>query len=119
MRVLQIDALPAHPISHFDSHAFTVAPIASGGETHVVAARLGPGGVIGRHPAVGRQILVVLDGQAVVSGDNGATAVLNRGQAAVWEPGEHHETRTDHGVLALIVEGALTIDPEADAVQSG
>ena len=119
MRVLQLDALPGHPISQFDSHDFTVAPVASGGETHVVTVRLGARGVIGRHPAVGRQILVVLEGQAVVSGDDGETAVLNPGQAAVWEPGEHHETRTHHGVLALIVEGALTIDPEVAAVQPG
>jgi quercetin dioxygenase-like cupin family protein len=113
MRVLDLGTVPGHPIAQFESQAFTVAPIASGGETQLVAARLGPGGVIGRHPAVGRQLLLVLEGQAIVSGDAGGSAVLEPGQAAVWEPGENHETRTNQGVLALIVEGDVVIDPEA------
>jgi quercetin dioxygenase-like cupin family protein len=113
MRVLRLGAVPGHPIAQFDSDAFTVAPIATGGETHLVMARLGPGGVIGRHRAVGRQILMVLEGQAAVSGDDGGTTVLEPGQAALWEPGENHETRTNGGVLALIVEGDLVIAPEA------
>jgi quercetin dioxygenase-like cupin family protein len=113
MRVLHLGAIPGHPIAQFDSHAFTVLPIATGGETHLVTARLGPGGVIGRHRAVGRQILVVLEGQAVVSGDAGGDTVLEPGQAALWEPGENHEARTNQGLLALIVEGDLVIDPEA------
>jgi quercetin dioxygenase-like cupin family protein len=113
MRVLHLSAFTGHPISEFDSRAFTVAPVATGGEIHLVTARLGPGGVIGRHMAVGRQILMVLQGEAVVSGGDGGSAVLKPGQAALWEPDESHETRTSQGVLALIVEGDLVIDPEA------
>src|SRR4051794_10732332 len=113
MRVLHLWSIAGHPISQFDSHAFTIAPIAKGGATHLVAARLEPGGAIGRHPALGRQMLVVLEGQAVVSGDTGDSATLEPGQAALWEPGENHETRTEQGLLALLVEGDLVIEPEA------
>jgi quercetin dioxygenase-like cupin family protein len=113
MRVLHLGAFPGHPISQFDSRAFTVAPVATGGEFHLVTARLGPSGVIGRHRAVGRQLLVVLEGEAIVSGAERGSTVLKPGQSALWEAGESHETKTSQGVFALIIEGDLVVDPEA------
>jgi quercetin dioxygenase-like cupin family protein len=113
MRILDFEAASWHSIASFDSAAFSVAGVGKGDGIHLVTARLEPGGVIGRHPAVGRQLLVVLQGQAVVSGDCGSQAAIGPGQAALWEPGESHETSTNQGLLALLVEGELAINPQA------
>ena len=68
--------------------------------------------MIGRHPAAGRQLLVVLEGDATVSGGSegdGDPVAIGPGQAAVWEPYEPHETRTTGGLTALVVEGELEL----------
>jgi quercetin dioxygenase-like cupin family protein len=67
--------------------------------------RIDAGGRIARHPAAGRQLLAVLDGTGVVSGGDGADVAVAAGDAVVWEAGEEHETRSDDGMTALIVEG--------------
>lgn len=103
MRVISLDSLDAREVFSFGSSGFGVVPIAT--EAHVVVARLAPGGVIARHPAVVHQALVVLTGEAEVSGEDGVTQVLRPGSAAVWSAGESHETSSQTGLVALVVEG--------------
>lgn len=87
-------------------------------DAHLVVVAVRAGGVIGGHPAAGRQVLVVLTGDAQVSGHGGTTAELGPGQAAVWEPGEHHETRSRDGLTALVVEGDVEIGSSPVAVDA-
>jgi hypothetical protein len=55
---------------------------------------------------VQRQILLLLEGDASVSGAGGQPSVeLVYGRAATWEPGESHETRSRTGMTALVIEG--------------
>jgi hypothetical protein len=56
---------------------------------------------------VSRQILVVLEGDAQVSGADGAFSPVAAGGGVFWEPGESHETRTSGGMTALVIEGDL------------
>ncbi len=76
----------------------------------MAAATLDPHGGIGRHPAVDDQCLVVIEGSATVSGGDGSFVAIESGQAALWLAGEDHETRTEHGVRVLIIEGAGLAD---------
>ena len=109
MRVLDLTDLPGRPVADFGSVGFAVSPVGIGGDTHHVVLTLEPGGVIGRHDAVGRQLLVVLAGEADVSGGDGVAVRLGPGHAALWEPGESHETRSSGGLTALVVEGDLEV----------
>ena len=109
MRIIDLAQLDARPVDRFDSTGFSVAGLARGTETHSAVLTLEPDGVIGRHPAVGRQILVLLRGDARVSGADGAPHDLIPGQAVVWEPDEQHETRTTLGMTALVIEGDVTL----------
>jgi quercetin dioxygenase-like cupin family protein len=68
---------------------------------------------------VGRQLLVVLTGEAEVAGAEGAVRRLTAGQGAVWEPGEVHETRSPGGMTAVIVEGDLDIGAPGEQVDPG
>ena len=62
MRVLSLTDLPHRPIEAHGSRGFSVGAFGISADAHLVAVSLAPGGVIGRHPAGGRQLLVVLSG---------------------------------------------------------
>jgi quercetin dioxygenase-like cupin family protein len=119
VRVLDLSRLPHRPIEAHGSRGFTVGAFGISADAHLVAVTLAPGGTIGRHPAVGRQLLVVLSGEAEVAGAEGVVERITAGQAAVWEPGESHETRSPGGMTAMIVEGDLDIGAPGEQVDPG
>lgn len=82
-----------------------IAPLGRLGAAQATVARLAARGVIGRHDAVGAQLLAVLEGTAIVSGADGTEHEIGPGRAAIWDAGESHETRTTTGLVALILEG--------------
>ena len=69
MRILDLADLPHRPIEAHGSRGFSIGAFGISADAHLVAVSLAPGGTIGRHPAAGRQLLVVLSGEAEVSGD--------------------------------------------------
>ena len=87
----------------------TVAPLSSsisqGPPFQAAVFRFAPGGGIARHPATYPQILAVLDGLGNVSGPSGVAEPIEAGEAVFWQAGEEHETKTAHGLTALIIEG--------------
>ena len=109
MRILDLDSGTGRPVTAHSSRGFSVTALGLSADAHLVVVRLDPGGVVGRHPAVGRQLLAVLTGDAVVSGGSGGPVTIGPGQAAVWEPYEPHETRTTEGLTALVLEGELDL----------
>ncbi|MFA6299381.1 MAG: hypothetical protein WC642_09445, partial [Nocardioides sp.] len=68
MRILELAARPGRRIDAHGSRGFSVSALGLTADAHLVAVTLAPGGVIGRHPAAARQMLVVLTGDATVSG---------------------------------------------------
>lgn len=119
MRVLDLAALPHRPIEGNGSKGFSVGAFGISADAHLIAVSLAPGGTIGRHPAAGRQLLLVLSGEAEVAGAEGDVRLLTAGLAAVWEPGESHETRSPRGMSGLIVEGDLDIGAPGEQVDPG
>lgn len=84
--------------------------LASDGPATLVVAELQRGGVIGRHPATGPQLLVVAAGTVDVTDGDGEVARLTIGQAVLFEPGEQHETRAITDSTIAIQEWAATGD---------
>src|SRR6266508_812375 len=86
----------------------TVAPLtarpASGCPVKAAIFRVAPNGRIARHPATFPQILAVLEGRGRVSGADGELNPIAAGEAVFWAAGEEHETRTESGMTALILE---------------
>ena len=119
MRLLDLSDLPHRPIDAHGSRGFSVGAFGITADAHLIAVTLSPGGTIGRHPAAGRQLLVVLSGEAEVSGAEGTVRRLAAGQAAVWEPGEVHETRSPGGMSGMVVEGDLDIGAPGEQVDPG
>ncbi len=119
MRILSLADLPHRPIDAHGSRGFSVGAFGICADAHLVAVALRPGGVIGRHPADGRQLLVVLSGEAHVAGSDGTQRIIGVGQAAVWEPGEAHQTRAPNGLVAMIVEGDVDIGAPGEQIDRG
>ena len=119
MRILSLADLPHRPVEAHGSKRFSVGAFGICADAHLVAVTLAPGGVIGRHPADGRQLLVVLSGEAQVAGHDGAVRSIGIGEAAVWEPGEPHETRAPGGMVGLIMEGDLDIGTPGEQIDRG
>ncbi|MFN2471537.1 MAG: cupin domain-containing protein [Gaiellaceae bacterium] len=93
-------------IDHYGSVAFKHFPLGrSENCARLNCLELAAGGVIGRHPAGGPQLLVVVEGAGMVSGSDGRERPVEAGDAVFWEAGEEHETRSDAGLLAVVLEG--------------
>ena len=65
---------------------------------------IAPGGVVARHPAVVPQLFVVVSGSGLVSGADGEREPIEAGEAVLWEQGEEHESGSDKGMTALVLE---------------
>ncbi len=82
-----------------------IAPIFRSEEpTRFACFHIGPGGFIPRHPAVGPQLFVIVNGSGWVSGDDQKRVPIRAGRAAFWAAGESHESGTDPGMTAIVVE---------------
>ena len=71
---------------------------------HVALISIGPGGLVGRHPAGSEQLFLVVSGSGWVSGSHGRRVAVRAGEAAVWSAGEEHESGSDKGMTVLVVE---------------
>ncbi len=114
MRIVSLGAVAHRAIDAHGSKRFTVGALGLTADAHLVVVRLRAGGIIGRHPAAGRQVLVVVEGTAHVAGHDDVPVEIGPGQAAVWEPNEPHETRSEAGLIALVVEGDVDVAGERD-----
>ena len=87
----------------------SVAPLTSpfeeGALVQAAMFRFEPGGRIRRHPGTYPQIIAVLEGSGEVSGANGVDEPIGPGEAVFLHEGEDHETKSEAGLTALILEG--------------
>jgi quercetin dioxygenase-like cupin family protein len=87
----------------------TVAPLTqpfqAGALVQAAIFRFEPGGRIRRHPATYPQIIAVLEGSGEVSGADGVDEPIGAGEAVFLHEGEDHETRSETGLTALVIEG--------------
>ena len=102
MKIILFD--PSRPITEHGSSGATVAGIARlEGSAQVVCIRLDAGGRVGEHPATIPQLFLVVAGSGWVRGGADRRDVV-AGSAVFWEPNELHESGTDDGMTAVVVE---------------
>jgi quercetin dioxygenase-like cupin family protein len=99
----RLDAGRGRRIESFDSVDAWVRGV-SRNVLQVVLIEVGPSGVVGRHPAGPHQLFAVLSGSGWVSGADGERVPVSPGDIVVWEPGEEHESGSEEGMRALVVE---------------
>jgi mannose-6-phosphate isomerase-like protein (cupin superfamily) len=105
LKVLDFSADRALAISGFGSRAVTAVPLTRpDGEAHVVCIRLGADGLLGRHPASVDQLFVVIEGEGWASGPDSERVPVAAGTVIHWAAGEEHESGSDAGLTAIVVE---------------
>ena len=115
MRIVHVGSSLAREVGQWGSHGVRIGPVArwQGGDiTSVVLAHYSAAGRLGRHPARIWQLFTVVHGSGWVSGDDDERVEVGEGDAALWSPGEAHESGSDAGMTVLIVE--TTIAPTVD-----
>lgn len=80
-------------------------PLARGAPFQVGCFQIGAGGLVARHPASVPQLLAVVRGSGWVSGPDGERHEIDAGEAVFWDRWEEHETGTDEGLTAIVIEG--------------
>lgn len=101
---------------HVERHGsdFRLSRLGHTAGIHVACIYLGPGGLVGYHPAATYQLFAVIEGDGWVRADGSERIPIKVGQAAFWQPGERHEAGMDVGMTAIVVEtDALGGDPTA------
>ncbi|MFE7605554.1 hypothetical protein ACFU1Q_10370 [Brachybacterium paraconglomeratum] len=114
---MRIFAVAAREITVHASHAVVMdflPRIARTDGTRVSIARIGAGGTIGVHRG---QIFAVVDGRGEVAAGGGPRRLIEAGQAAVWEPGEMHQSWASVDMLVAIVETAGEVELDEHFVE--
>ena len=105
LKVLDFSADRSLAISGFGSRAASAVPLTlPAGDAHVVCLRLGAVCLLGRHPASVDQLFVVVDGAGWAKGADGERIPVSAGTAIHWDAGEEHESGSDSGLTAIVVE---------------
>jgi quercetin dioxygenase-like cupin family protein len=108
MRRLSFGPAAARAVADERLERVTIAPLteplARGGAAQAACFRIAAGGRLARHPATVDQILAVVEGSGWVSGEDGREESIVAGEAVYWRRGEEHETRTDSGLTAIVIE---------------
>lgn len=117
MRLYSFGVEAGHPITQFGSERVAITGIArvahgeARGDVQIGCMRLEPGGCVGAHQATTRQLFLVVRGAGWVRGPEAERTPIAADQAAYWEPGEEHESGSESGMVALVIEGD-TLDPD-------
>jgi quercetin dioxygenase-like cupin family protein len=91
-------------ITAFQSNFIMSKIVNHQGNIHIGAMHLKENGIIGYHEAVVSQLLLIVDGEGYVCGADKEKVKVEAGQAVFWEKGEVHETSTEKGLMAIVVE---------------
>jgi quercetin dioxygenase-like cupin family protein len=106
MKLYHFDPQTAPRRTDFGSRGMRLIRISrSSSGLSVVCVHLEAGGVIARHAAAVHQLFCVVSGTGEASGADGDFRAISAGTAAFWQQGEQHETRTETGLMAFIIEG--------------
>ncbi|MDR7318254.1 cupin [Brevibacillus nitrificans] len=113
MKLFRFDQQVGRKIDRFDSAHATISRIMkTPGPVHIGCIHLDASGVVGYHPAVVPQLFLVVSGEGWVRGEEEERIPIAAGQAAFWITGEGHESGTEKGMVALVIEGE-GLDPDS------
>ncbi|MFJ8215900.1 cupin domain-containing protein [Bacillus cereus] len=104
MKIFDFSEKVGKHISAFQSNFIMSKILNHKGNVHIGAMHLQENGIIGYHEAVVSQLLLIVDGEGYVCGEDKEKVKVEAGQAVFWEKGEFHETSTEKGLMAIVIE---------------
>jgi len=104
---------PTRELTRFDSRGATIGGVArASGAVRVSLLQLAADAVVGAHPAASPQLFLVVAGSGWTRSGEEPRSPVAAGEAALWDVDELHESGSEHGLTAVIVE-ADAIEPLA------
>jgi len=108
MKLFRFDVEVGEGVDRFGSSGFVISKIVRLYEEAVVhCAYLKADGVIGFHQATTPQLFLVVHGRGWVRGAEPDRTPIQAGQAAYWKKNEWHESGTETGMTAILIEGMI------------
>ncbi|PFB70551.1 cupin [Bacillus cereus] len=104
MKIFDFSEKVGKKITAFQSNFIMSKIVNHQGNIHIGAMHLRENGIIGYHEAVVSQLLLIVDGDGYVCGADKEKVKVEAGQAVFWKKGELHETSTEHGLMAIVME---------------
>ncbi|SED08616.1 hypothetical protein SAMN05443246_5642 [Paenibacillus sp. GP183] len=80
------------------------------GSFHIGCMYLGANGNVGYHQTATNQLFLVVQGEGWVRSGDHHKMNIKAGQAAFWIAGEWHESGTESGMMAIVIESD-SLDP--------
>ena len=105
MQLLRFDSSAGWKVEAHVSD-FTLAPLTRpDGTVKAACFHIPPGGVVGFHEASVPQLFCVVSGSGWVTGADRQRVAVGPFDAAFWDTGELHESGSDEGMTAVVLEG--------------
>ncbi|WP_175987398.1 cupin [Bacillus sp. Marseille-Q1617] len=104
MKIYQFTKDAGKKITQFDSDFIMSRITITEKPAHIGCMHLDENGVIGYHHAVVPQLLLIVNGAGLVRGESEEFIKVQSGDAVYWEKGEWHETKTENGLTAIVIE---------------
>ncbi|PYZ94895.1 cupin [Salipaludibacillus keqinensis] len=104
MQLYRFDNEIGKKVTHFNSHFIMSRITKTESAAQISCMYLEPDGVIGFHKTVVPQLLIIVTGEGWVRNDDMSEISVKAGDAVYWEEGEGHETFTNSGLTAIVVE---------------
>jgi quercetin dioxygenase-like cupin family protein len=111
MKIFRFDPDVGKEIEQFGSVKAIISRILHLEDEAVISSvHIQPGGKIGHHQAASPQLFLLVKGEGWIRGENDEKIAVQEGQAIFWEQGEWHESGSESGMIAVIIEG-VRFDP--------
>lgn len=111
MKIYRFDPEVSKEIEQFGSVKAIISRILHLEDEAVISSvYIQPQGKIGYHQAVTPQLFLLVQGEGWVREESDENLAVQGGQAIFWEQGEWHETGSEKGMIAVIIEG-VHFDP--------
>ncbi|MCM3609767.1 cupin [Planococcus sp. MERTA32b] len=104
MEIYKFDKNSGKKISKFGSDFIMSRIIQTDKAANIGCMYLEEDGLVGYHPAVVPQLLLVLSGSGSVRGESEEYFNVESGDAVFWVKGEWHETKSENGLTAIVIE---------------
>jgi len=104
MKLFKFDKSNGKQISKFNSDFIMSRITQTTKAAHIGCMHLDENGIVGYHQAVSPQLLLIVSGEGLVRGEQEEYFKVEAGDAVSWNKGEWHETKTDTGLMAIVIE---------------
>ncbi|AJY76198.1 hypothetical protein [Paenibacillus beijingensis] len=116
MRIFQFDKETGKSITDYGSkNSFFSRIIKHNKPIHIGCIFVGQDGVVGLHEATIKQLFLIVNGEGWVKGKEGIQYNIKSGFAALWELGEVHESGSELGMTAIVIESD-DLEPQMNEV---